>query len=268
MDLSAFQIFDLSGPGVVPYLERLTVNKCDRPVGGSIYTPLLTPDGGIRADLTIQRLAADRFRVVTGAFDGARDEVWFRRHLPDRRLPCSSRTCLPRCARSVCGGRSAPALLAGIADTGLSQEEFPYGTVREALIDGVPVTMLRISYVGESGWEISTAHAARSAPVGCTMASGPPVRRPPGRHRRLRHHRTHGEGLPADGIRPHGRVLPHGSGPGPATREAGRLHRQAGLPAGARRPGRPATDVRADHGPTTPARPASTASQPAATSRF
>ena len=82
VDLSAFQIFDVCGPGVVPYLEHLTVNKCDRPVGSSIYTPLLTPDGGIRADLTIQRLAADRFRIVTGAFDGARDEAWFRRHLP------------------------------------------------------------------------------------------------------------------------------------------------------------------------------------------
>ena len=155
VDLSAFQIFDVSGPGVVPYLERLTVNKCDRPVGSSIYTPLLTPDGGIRADLTVQRLAADRFRVVTGAFDGARDEVWFRRHLPGDGSVQFENTSSALCTIGV-WGPDAPALLAGITDTGLSQAAFPYGTVRAALIDGVPVTMLRISYVGESGWEITT----------------------------------------------------------------------------------------------------------------
>ena len=155
VDLSAFQIFDVSGPGVVPYLERLTVNKCDRPVGSSIYTPLLTPDGGIRADLTIQRLAADRFRIVTGAFDGARDEVWFRRHLPGNGSVQFENHSSALCTIGV-WGPDAPALLAGSTETGLSQAEFPYGTVREAIIDGVPVTMLRISYVGESGWEITT----------------------------------------------------------------------------------------------------------------
>ena len=130
-------------------------SSCDRPAGSSIYTPLLTPDGGIRADLTIQRLAADRFRIVTGAFDGARDEVWFRRHLPADGTVQFENLASALCTIGV-WGPDAPALLAGITDTGLSQAEFPYGTVREAIIDGVPVTMLRISYVGESGWEIST----------------------------------------------------------------------------------------------------------------
>ena len=155
VDLSAFQIFDVSGPGVVPYLERLTVNRCERPVGSSIYTPLLTPDGGMRADLTIQRLAADRFRIVTGAFDGARDEVWFRRHLPDDGSVQFQNRSAALCTIGV-WGPAAPELLAGITDIGLSQEAFPYGTVREAIIDGVPATMLRISYVGDSGWEITT----------------------------------------------------------------------------------------------------------------
>ena len=155
VDLGAFQIFDVSGPGVVPYLEMMTVNECDRPVGSSIYTPLLTPDGGFRADLTIQRLADDRFRVVTGVFDGARDAFWFRRHLPtDGSVRFEDRSS----AVTTLGvwGPDAPALLSGIADCGLGQASFPYGTVRHALIGGIPVTMLRISYVGESGWEICT----------------------------------------------------------------------------------------------------------------
>ncbi len=153
VDLGAFQIFDVSGPGVVPYMETLTVNLCRRPVGSAIYTPLLTPDGGFRADLTIQRLAVDRFRVVSGVFDGARDAYWFKKHLPaDGSVQFEDRT------SAVCTvgvwGPDAPALLAGVTDIGLGQDEFPYGTVRSALIQGIPVTMLRISYVGENGWEI------------------------------------------------------------------------------------------------------------------
>ena len=162
VDLSAFQIFDVSGPGVVPYLESLTVNLCDRPIGSSIYTPLLTQDGGIRADLTIQRLAHDRFRVVTGAFDGARDEVWFRRHLPADGSVQFENQSSAFCTIGVWGPDAAK-LLSTITDTPLSQQAFPYGTVRDAIIDGVPSTMLRISYVGESGWEIytRTSHGVR-----------------------------------------------------------------------------------------------------------
>ena len=153
VDLSAFQIFEASGPGVVPYIERLTVNRCDRPVGRSIYTPLLTPEGGIRADLTILRLAGDRFRIVTGVLDGARDRVWFERHLPgDGSVQFQDRSSA-LCTLGVWGPR-AEALLARIVDIPLSQEAFRYGTGREAVIDGVQATMLRISYVGESGWEI------------------------------------------------------------------------------------------------------------------
>ncbi|MDE2825029.1 MAG: FAD-dependent oxidoreductase, partial [Gemmatimonadota bacterium] len=155
VDLGAFQIFDVSGPGALRYLETMAVNACDRPVGSSIYTPLLTPDGGFRADLTIQRLSDDRFRIVTGVLDGARDAFWFRRHLPaDGSVQFEDRSS----AITTLGvwGPAAPALVSSVADCGLSQEESPYGTVRDALIDGIPATLLRISYVGESGWEIYT----------------------------------------------------------------------------------------------------------------
>ena len=162
VDLSAFQVFDVSGPGVVPYLERLTVNLCDRPVGRCIYTPLLTPDGGIRADLTIQRLAENRFRIVTGAFDGARDEVWFRRHLPADGSVQFENLSSALCSLGVWGPH-AGALLSKVTDTPLCQAAFPYGTLQRAVVGGVPVTMLRISYVGENGWEIyaSMPHGVR-----------------------------------------------------------------------------------------------------------
>ena len=155
VDLGAFQIFDVSGPGVVPYLERMTVNACDRPVGSSIYTPLLTPDGGFRADLTIQRIARDRFRIVTGVFDGARDAFWFRKHLPADGSVHFEDWSSAICTLGVWGPH-ARALLSRVTDSGLGRQDFPYGTVRDVLIDRIPVTMLRISYVGEGGWEIYT----------------------------------------------------------------------------------------------------------------
>ncbi|MDH3707252.1 MAG: FAD-dependent oxidoreductase, partial [Acidimicrobiia bacterium] len=72
VDLTAFNEFDVTGPGAVDYLNWMCVNNVDVPVGRSIYTPLLTADGGFRTDLTIMRLAHDHYRVITGAFDGGR----------------------------------------------------------------------------------------------------------------------------------------------------------------------------------------------------
>ncbi len=163
VDLTPFNEFDVEGPGAVDSLQRLTVNNVDVPVGRSVYTPLLTPGGGFRADLTIMRLGGERFRVVTGAFDGGRDRYWFRRHLPtDGSVTFTDRTSA-LCTIGVWGPQAAATL--GAITTGinrdspadLSQEGFPYGSVRDVLIDGVPCTMFRISYVGESGWEVYTA---------------------------------------------------------------------------------------------------------------
>ncbi|RMH86210.1 MAG: FAD-dependent oxidoreductase [Actinomyces sp.] len=161
VDLSAFSIFEVSGPGALAYLEHLCVNKIDVAVGRSIYTPLLTPDGGFRSDLTVMRRGEDSFRVVTGAFDGGRDEYWFRRHLPADGSVSFVNATSAICTLGVWGPR-APEVMAKITTTpdgrpaDLSQEGFPYGSVQDLLVDGIPVTMFRISYVGENGWEIYT----------------------------------------------------------------------------------------------------------------
>ena len=86
VDLTAFNEFDIEGPGAVAGLQYIVVNNVDVAVGKSIYTPLLTPRGGFRGDLTIQRLGEEHFRIITGAFDGGRDQYWFRKHLPGRRI--------------------------------------------------------------------------------------------------------------------------------------------------------------------------------------
>ena len=82
VDLAAFAIFDVSGPGALAYLQGLVVNQMDVPVGRVVYTPLLNEAGGIMADLTIMRLGHDLFRVVTGGGMGMRDKKWFVDHLP------------------------------------------------------------------------------------------------------------------------------------------------------------------------------------------
>ncbi|MFZ4812560.1 MAG: glycine cleavage T C-terminal barrel domain-containing protein, partial [Ilumatobacteraceae bacterium] len=165
VDLTAFNEFDFEGARAVEFLNWVCVNNVDVPVGRSIYTPLLTPHGGFRGDLTIQRLATDHFRVITGAFDGGRDHYWFSKHLADFTQGDGSVTFTDR-SQGICTvgvwGPNAAKVLAKIATDettaayDVSQEGFPYGAVREVLIDGVPATMFRISYVGENGWEIYT----------------------------------------------------------------------------------------------------------------
>jgi len=155
VDLTAFQIFDVAGPGVVDYVERMTVSKCDVAIGRAVYTPVLTEGGGFRSDLTVLRLADDRYRIVTGAFDGGRDEYWFRKNLPtDGSVTFENRTSA-LCTIGVWGPDAAK-LVSKVTDVDISQEGFGYGTVRDALIEGIPVSMLRISYIGENGWEIYT----------------------------------------------------------------------------------------------------------------
>jgi glycine cleavage system aminomethyltransferase T len=154
----------VTGPGAAAYLQHLCVNNVDVAVGRSIYTPLLTPAGGFRADLTIMRLGDDHFRIVTGAFDGGRDQHWFRRHVPGDGSVQFADVTSAWCTLGVWGPQAVATMTGLVTDRhgradrplDLSQEGFPYGSVREVLVDGVPCVMFRISYVGESGWEIST----------------------------------------------------------------------------------------------------------------
>ncbi|CAN5503246.1 FAD-dependent oxidoreductase [soil metagenome] len=165
VDLTAFNEFDVEGPGVVDYLQRMCVNNVDVAVGRSVYTPLLTPNGGFRADLTIMRLGERHFRIITGAFDGGRDWYWFSRHAPDVTSAQHESVTLTDRTSGICTigvwGPKAEATMAAIVSGSsraydVSQAGFPYGAVRDVLIEGVPCTMLRISYVGENGWEVYT----------------------------------------------------------------------------------------------------------------
>jgi len=134
-------------------VQSLAVAQMDVPVGRVVYTPLLNPAGGVKADLTIMRLGPDAFRVVTGGGSGMADRKWFVDHVPadgsvqlhdDTSALCTVGVWGPR-ARDVVGSRT---------DDDVSNEAFPFATCK--VIDLGPIRALasRISYVGELGWEI------------------------------------------------------------------------------------------------------------------
>ena len=153
VDLSAFAIFDVTGPGALAALERLCVNKVDVAPGRTVYTPLLNGAGGILADLTIMRLAWDRFRVVTGGGMGMRDKKLFTDALP---ADGSAQLFDATSELTTIGlwGPRARDILAGVTSGDVSHAGFPFLSTKTVEINGVRALASRISYVGELGWEI------------------------------------------------------------------------------------------------------------------
>jgi dimethylglycine oxidase len=152
-DLSPFTKVEVSGPGAAAYVQRLAANNVDRPVGTVVYTAMLGPRAGIMCDLTITRVSEDRFWVVTGGAVGKHDLAWMRRNLPaDGSVHLDDRTS-GLCCVGV-WGPLARKLVQSLSEDDLSGEAFPYMSARDFHIGYVPVRGLRISYVGELGWEI------------------------------------------------------------------------------------------------------------------
>ncbi len=155
VDLTAFAIFDVSGPGALDYIQKMTVNQLDVAVGTAVYTPLLNPHGGFKADLTITRMGETSFRIVDGGGDGARDKKWFQQHLPDDGSVIFTDMTSALCTVGL-WGPNARAVLQSVTTDDVSHEGIPFSTAKNILINGIPVWALRISYVGELGWEIYT----------------------------------------------------------------------------------------------------------------
>jgi glycine cleavage system aminomethyltransferase T len=143
---------EITGPGALDLLQHMTTNQLDRKPGSVVYTLLCNDDGGIRSDLTVARLAPDRFQV---GVNGNIDLEWFRAHLPDddtvRLTDITPGTC--------CVGLWGPMardVLQPLTRTDFSANAMRYFTGRRCFVGNVPVTALRLSYVGELGWELYT----------------------------------------------------------------------------------------------------------------
>jgi glycine cleavage system aminomethyltransferase T/glycine/D-amino acid oxidase-like deaminating enzyme len=162
VDLTAFAVFDVTGPGALDYVQRMAVNQMDVAVGRVVYTPLLAEHGGIRADLTIMRLGPDHFRVVTSGATGMAERKWFADHLPgDGSVQLHDATS-GWCTLGMWGPR-ARELLQGVTDDDVSNEGFPFATCGWITVGTLKVLASRISYVGDLGWElyVPTDHGGR-----------------------------------------------------------------------------------------------------------
>ncbi|HEV8545003.1 MAG TPA: FAD-dependent oxidoreductase [Candidatus Limnocylindrales bacterium] len=152
-DESSFAKIEIAGPGACAFLQELCANDIDQPVGTIVYTSLLNRRGGIECDLTVTRATPDRFLMVTGTAYGQHDLGWLRRHDPgDGSILITDLT-----SGRVCFGLWGPRardILASLTRDDVSNAAFPYLTARALTVGAVPVYALRVSYVGELGWEL------------------------------------------------------------------------------------------------------------------
>jgi glycine cleavage system aminomethyltransferase T/glycine/D-amino acid oxidase-like deaminating enzyme len=153
VDLSAFAIFDIGGPGALDVVQGLALRQMDVAVGRAVYTPLLTPGGGFRSDLTIMRLDEELFRVVTGGAHGMADRKWFADHLPaDGSAQLHDQTSA-WCTLGIWGPRARD-IIASTTGDDVSHAGFPFARARTIEMGSLRVLASRISYVGDLGWEL------------------------------------------------------------------------------------------------------------------
>ena len=153
VDLSAFAIFDITGPGALDAVQSVAVAQLDVRPGRVVYTSLLDERGGFVGDLTIMRLGDQRFRVVTGGATGMSDKKWFTGHLPVEGTAALADLTSAQATLGLWGPGARDVLQSVTADD-MSHDGFAFGTCREIEIAGITVLASRISYVGELGWEL------------------------------------------------------------------------------------------------------------------
>jgi 4-methylaminobutanoate oxidase (formaldehyde-forming) len=152
-DETSFAKFEVRGPGALALLQRLCANDVDRPNGSVTYTQMLNGRGGIECDFTVTRLGDDVFRIVTGTAFGNHDIGWVRKHLPgDGSVQLVDLTSAHACF-GLWGPR-AREVLQPLTKSDLSNGAFPYMTAREISLGYVPCLAVRVTYVGELGWEL------------------------------------------------------------------------------------------------------------------
>ena len=153
IDQTSFAKFALKGPDAVAALNWIAANNVDRPVGSLIYTQMLNDRGGIECDLTVGRVAEDEFYIVTGTGFATHDLDWIRRNIPDG-MNCQLFDITSSNAVLSLMGPRARDILAAVTRDDVSNEGFRFATLRTIGIAGCPAQALRITYVGELGWEL------------------------------------------------------------------------------------------------------------------
>lgn len=153
IDQTSFAKFEVTGPGALSYLNFLAANNVDKPEGTLTYTQLCNERGGIECDLTIGRTGPESFYIVTGTAFGTHDFAWFERHLPNDGSVRLREITGSKAVINICGPNSRRVLEKVTLDD-VSHEAFAFGTLKVLDLQGLEVMALRVTYVGELGWEL------------------------------------------------------------------------------------------------------------------
>ena len=172
-DQSSFAKYEMTGPDALKALDWICANDVGKPVGRLTYTQLLNTRGGIEADLTVARLAEEKFYIVTGTGFRTHDLGWITDHLPDG-LDVTLCDVTEDFGTLSLMGPKARDVLAALADADVSNAGFPFGHVREIVLAGHVVRALRVTYVGELGWELHVPIDAIGTVFDALMTAGAP----------------------------------------------------------------------------------------------
>lgn len=152
-DQTSFAKFVLKGPDAAKALNWICAGNIDKPVGTLTYTQMLNDRGGIECDLTVSRLAKDEFYIVTGTGFATHNFDWISRNIPDG-MNCQVFDITSSNAVLSLMGAKARDILGRVTRDNVSNDSFKFGTIRTIGIAGCPVLALRVTYVGELGWEL------------------------------------------------------------------------------------------------------------------
>ena len=172
IDQTSFGKFLVKGPDAAKALNWIAAGNIDRPVGSLIYTQMLNPKGGIEADVTVVRKARDEFYITTGTGFATHDFDWIARNLQGNAQVIDVTS--GNAVLSLMGPKSRDILQALTPDD-LSNAGFPFATAREISIANCPVWALRVTYVGELGWELHMPTEVAVTVYEALMSSGQAV---------------------------------------------------------------------------------------------
>ena len=170
-DQTSFAKFRMAGPDSRQALDWICANNIDKPVGSLVYTQMLNARGGIECDLTLVRVAEDEFYIVTGTGFSTHDLDWIARQVPaglDARLVDVTEE---KCVFALMGPFARQVLEKTTGDD-VSNGGFPFGQARRISVAGASVLALRVTYVGELGWELHVPRESGIAVYGALMQAG------------------------------------------------------------------------------------------------
>ena len=153
IDQSSFSKFEVTGTGALAFLNYVAAGNLNRPVGTTVYTQFCNKRGGIEADVTVSRVENERFFIITGTAFGVHDFTWLKKHLPKDGSVALRDVTSSFAMINVCGPRSRE-LLQGLSEEDFSNDAFSFGQCRQVVIGYAPVLALRVTYIGELGYEL------------------------------------------------------------------------------------------------------------------